>query len=86
MGHFLLCRYTIMLQCWSGDPISRPTFHKLEMDILAMVEQLEHSTGNHRRNIRSTYVNVNECSNYHYRDDLEQMRANASTTEPVTEI
>lgn len=75
-----------MLQCWSADPVSRPTFHQVEIDILAMVEQLEHSTGNHRRNIQSTYVNVNECTNYHYRDDLEQMRANANTTEQVSEI
>ena len=75
-----------MLRCWSSDPASRPTFHQLEIDILAMVEQLEHTTGSHRRNIHSTYVNVDECTNYHYHDDLEQMRANASTTEPVSEI
>nr|KAG5690219.1 hypothetical protein BaRGS_019015 [Batillaria attramentaria] len=78
--------YTIMMRCWSADPASRPTFTQLVNDILAMVEQLEHTTGNHRRNIQSTYVNVNECTDYHYRDDLEQMRADARTTEPVTEI
>lgn len=78
--------YTIMMQCWSADPGSRPSFSQLVADILAMVEQLEHATGNHRRNIHSTYVNVEECTNYHYHDDLEQMRANASKTEPVTEI
>lgn len=78
--------YTIMLQCWSADPGSRPTFQQVEQDIMDMVKQLEHSTGNHRRNIQSTYVNVEECANYHYRDDLERMRENARAAEPTSEV
>lgn len=75
-----------MLKCWSGDPADRPTFTKLVEEILYMVEQLEHATGAHRRNIQSTYVNVDECANYHYRDDLDKIRENARSTEPVSDI
>lgn len=78
--------YTIMLKCWSGDSSSRPTFKQLEVEIVDMVNQLEHATGNQRRNIRSTYVNVSECANYHYQDDLEKMREAAAATESVSDI
>lgn len=78
--------FTIMMHCWSADPASRPSFDQLVKDILAMVETLEHSTGSHCRNIDSTYVNVSECTNYHYSDDLEKMRADASRKEEVSEI
>lgn len=27
--HFCLCRYNIMLSCWSHDPLKRPPFRKL---------------------------------------------------------
>ena len=77
-------RYEIMLHCWSANPNDRPSFGQLEQDINNMIEQLEHTTGQHRRNIQSTYVNVEECANYHYRDDLDKMRAHAN--EPTTEI
>jgi hypothetical protein len=75
-----------MVHCWEKEPNDRPSFHQLEQDIVAMVEQLEHATGNNRRNIQSTYVNVSECANYHYHDDLDKMRARAKSAEPESEL
>lgn len=73
-----------MRNCWSADPASRPTFSQLVTDILNMVEELEHITGSQQRNIKTTYVNIDECTNYHYHDDLEQLRSNAALSEDFT--
>ncbi|GFO06236.1 hepatocyte growth factor receptor [Plakobranchus ocellatus] len=63
--------YEIMLECWQWLPTDRPTFSELVEKIRTMVEQIEHKTGVIRRNIQSTYVNVSECNNYHYRDEVD---------------
>ena len=47
-----------------------------------MVEQIEHKTGMIRRNIQSTYVNVNECNNYHYRDEVDLGDSGSSGSRP----
>ncbi|GFN81497.1 hepatocyte growth factor receptor-like [Plakobranchus ocellatus] len=63
--------YEIMLECWQWLPTDRPTFSELVAKITTMIEQIEHKTGVIRRNIQSTYVNVSECNNYHYHDEVD---------------
>ena len=48
-----------------------------------MVEQIEHKTGMIRRNIQSTYVNVNECNEYHYRDAVDLSDAGSPAAKPL---
>ncbi|RUS73067.1 hypothetical protein EGW08_019164, partial [Elysia chlorotica] len=74
--------YEIMLECWQWLPAERPTFSQLVEEITNMVEQIEHKTGMIRRNIQSTYVNVSECNNYHYRDEVDLGDSGSSESRP----
>ncbi|KAH9519880.1 hypothetical protein Btru_071127 [Bulinus truncatus] len=87
MPHPIYCPdqlYEIMLHCWDGDPVVRPTFAQLVDDITNMVAQIEHKTGMMKRNIESTYVNVEECNHYHYKDEVEGMGVAGSSKRAVT--
>ncbi|KAL5014848.1 hypothetical protein ScPMuIL_009118 [Solemya velum] len=65
--------YKMMRRCWAPIPADRPTFHNLVAEILHMIEQLEQKMkqGQKMSNIDMTYVNLQECSNYHYDDELD---------------
>ncbi|XP_059144020.1 hepatocyte growth factor receptor-like [Physella acuta] len=74
--------YEIMQNCWAENPSDRPTFAELVDDITDMVKQIEMKTGMMKRNIESTYVNVAECSHYHYRDAVDGMGNARSKKDP----
>ncbi|KAK0042793.1 hepatocyte growth factor receptor [Biomphalaria pfeifferi] len=76
--------YEIMKHCWHENPAKRPTFAQLVDDIASMVAQIEHKTGMMRRNIESTYVNVGECSHYHYKDEVQGMGMAGSFKQSTT--
>lgn len=73
MTHNIFSSYEIMQNCWAENPSDRPTFAELVDDITDMVKQIEMKTGMMKRNIESTYVNVAECSHYHYHDAVDGM-------------
>ena len=76
-----------MLRCWQENPNDRPTFGQLVTDINQMIAKIEHSTGAQSRNIDQTYVNVDMCNHYHYRDDVPGMGGSKAKAEksPVAE-
>lgn len=57
-----------MRNCWEFNPTDRPQFSDLVKTIMEMLSVLEHKMkqGQHRSNIQSTYVNVDNCTDYHY--------------------
>ena len=61
-------RYKVMRNCWEFNPQDRPQFSDLVKTIMEMLSVLEHKMkqGQHRSNIQSTYVNVDNCTDYHY--------------------
>lgn len=69
-----------MLHCWQADPASRPTFSELVHAITTMVKQIEHKTGMAQRNIQTTYVNITECSHYHYQDEVDGAGSSSERT------
>ncbi|XP_062617696.1 hepatocyte growth factor receptor-like [Saccostrea cucullata] len=69
--------YTVMRNCWEFDPNNRPQFSELVTSIKEMLAVLEHKMkqGQHRSNIQSTYVNTENCTDYHYGNQEEEEKS-----------
>ncbi|XP_061187712.1 hepatocyte growth factor receptor-like [Saccostrea echinata] len=69
--------YTVMRNCWEFDPNNRPQFSELVTSIKEMLVVLEHKMkqGQHRSNIQSTYVNTENCTDYHYGNQEEEEKS-----------
>lgn len=66
-----------MRNCWEFDPKDRPQFSVLVTSIAEMLSVLEHKMkqGQQRSNIQSTYVNVENCTEYHYGNQDEEEKS-----------
>ncbi|XP_052781124.1 hepatocyte growth factor receptor-like isoform X1 [Mya arenaria] len=64
--------YNIMRKCWHPDPRKRPEFSQLSYEISEMINMLEQAMkqGEHTADIQTTYVNLENCTDYHYTDEL----------------
>ena len=62
----------IMRKCWLPNAKDRPTFSKLAREIKDMITMLEHAMkqGEDKADIQTTYVNMDNCTDYHYTDEL----------------
>ena len=65
-------RYKIMRKCWLPNPKDRPTFSQLTHEIKDMITMLEQAMGqgDDQPDIQTTYVNMENCTDYHYTDEL----------------
>ena len=61
-----------MRKCWLPNPRDRPTFSQLTHEIKDMITMLEQAMnqGDEKADIQSTYVNMENCTDYHYTDEL----------------
>ena len=61
-----------MRKCWLPNAKDRPTFSELNLEIKDMIKMLEHAMkqGEDKANIQTTYVNMDNCTDYHYTDEL----------------
>ena len=61
-----------MRKCWLPNAKDRPTFSKLAREIKDMITMLEHAMkqGEDKADIQTTYVNMDNCTDYHYTDEL----------------
>ncbi|XP_053377268.1 hepatocyte growth factor receptor-like isoform X2 [Mercenaria mercenaria] len=64
--------YAIMRKCWHPNPKERPEFSHLAHEINDMITMLEQAMkqGQHTADIQTTYVNMENCTDYHYTDEL----------------
>ncbi|KAK6175675.1 hypothetical protein SNE40_014077 [Patella caerulea] len=69
--------FEIMRQCWTANPQDRPAFSDLVNEISNMIQKLEHKTGPQKRNIESTYVNVDTSAECHY-DETDKLMSGAT--------
>ena len=68
----LIFRYKIMRKCWLPNAKDRPTFSQLTREIKDMITMLEQAQnqGEDQPDIQTTYVNMDNCTDYHYTDEL----------------
>ncbi|KAL4226642.1 hypothetical protein ACF0H5_014623 [Mactra antiquata] len=83
--------YTIMRKCWHPNSKQRPEFSQLAHEIKDMINMLEQAMkqGDHTADIQSTYVNMENCTDYHYSDELmptgpEAYDTDSAPTSPIS--